>query len=226
MREKLCRTLRYISQKVWDWMGDSQYFGFYQTSQQNIIRGLGFGEETITDLVLLEITKRQPYDVITVKYGRTYEAHEGADWEWWILSTSGIIGLRFQAKRVHFSTSGYEYTHLDYKQKNNQYQVDILIQRAQRLRLVPLYIFYNFWDLDYPFYKYISHLNNFKCCRVYSRRNLGITIASAVRIKNLIDKGKKRLSDVLSISYPIYALGCCNFSDLSESIFKFIDKLF
>ena len=139
MRDRLCRTLRYISQKVWDWMSDSQYFGFYQTSQQNINRGLGFGEETITDLVLLEISKRQPYDVITVKYGKNYEAYEGADWEWWILSRSGIIGLRFQAKKLHFSANGYEYTHLDYRQKsNNQYQVDILIHRAKKIGLIPL----------------------------------------------------------------------------------------
>jgi len=187
---------------------------------------VGLGEEAITDLLLVEISKRQPYDIITIKFSKNYEAQEGADWEWWILSRSGIIGLRFQAKRVHLVRGSYEYTHLDYL-SGNKHQVDILIDHSQNLGMVPLYIFYNFWDLDFPFYRFINpSINNLGCCRLYSRRNLGIAIASAFDVKDLVKQNppKKSLSDVLPVSWPIYCLTCCNFSDLSESVSKFISR--
>lgn len=229
MRDRLCRTFRYISQKVWDWLIDSQYYGLYQTSRSNISRGIGMGEETITDLVLLEISKRQPSDVITVKFGRNYEFQEGADWEWWFLSKSGIIGLRLQAKRIHSFNGLYEYTHLDYR-SGNSFQVDVLINNAQRKELTPLYILYNFWDLDFSFYNFINHgLRNLACCKVYSRssrRNFGITIASAFAIRDLVHQNPpgKKLLDILPVSWPIYCLTCCGFSDLSESVSSFLNE--
>ncbi len=184
MRERLCRTFKHISFKVWNILGDSQYYGYYQISHQNITRGLGLCEETISDLILLELSKRHPYDVISIKFNKRYEAQEGADWEWWILSQSGIVGLRLQAKRLHVSGNSYEYKYLDYRQRStNKYQVDILIQRAQNMRMIPLYMFFNWWDIHYKHYRYMNN-NIPSCCKVYTRRNLGITIASAIHIRN------------------------------------------
>ena len=65
MREKLCKTFKYISGYVWDLLRDSQYYGFYQTSLTNINRGLGLNEETISDLIFLKAIQRQPYDIIS-----------------------------------------------------------------------------------------------------------------------------------------------------------------
>jgi len=224
MREKLCKTFRYISTNVWNLLGNSQYYGFYQTSRLTINRGLGFSEETISDLILLKISERQPYDIISVKFGRNYEAQEGADWEWWVLSRSGIIGLRLQTKRLHINGNTYEYTHLDYRRRtDNQYQVDILVQQAQSQGMTPLYMFFNWWDLNYSFRNYINP-NIPKCCRVSSSRNLGITIASAMEIRNAVHNNQKSLSDILPISYLISCLACCQYSDLAESISKFLNK--
>ena len=221
MREKLCNTFSYISGYVWNLLRDSQYYGLYQTSRNNISRGLGLSEETISDLILLKISKKQPYDIITVKFGKNYERQEGADWEWWVLSQSGIIGLRLQAKRIHFNNNSYEYTHLDYRRRNsNQYQADILIQQAQNRGMIPIYMFFNWWDLAYPFRRYINR-NIPQCCRVYSYRKLGTTIASGWIIRNAVYNNQKSLSDILPLSYPIHCLFCCQYSDLTESISKF-----
>ncbi len=39
---------------------------------------------------------------------------------------------------------------------------------------------------------------------------------------NLVYSGKKALSDVLPLSYPLYCLACCSYSDLSKSILTFL----
>jgi len=57
-------------------------------------------------------------------------------------------------------------------------------------------MFFNWWDLAYPFRRYINrHIS--QCCRVYSYRELGITIASGWIIKNAISNNQKSLSDIL-----------------------------
>jgi len=222
MREKLCKTFKYISGYVWDLLRDSQYYGFYQTSLTNINRGLGLKEETISDLILLKVIQRQPYDIISIKFGKNYEAQEGADWEWWFLSRSGIIGLRLQAKRIHINRGIIEYSHLDY-QKQGNYQVDILLQQAQSKGMIPLYIFYNWWDLNFPFRDYVNSIIPF-CCKVYSSRNLEVTIASAIEVGKAVHSSKKSLSDILPISYPISCLFCCQYSDLTKSLHVFLNR--
>ena len=247
MKDKICRTFKHISGKVWNLLDDSGYYGLYKTSASNISRGLGLGEETITDLALLEISKRQPLDIITVKFGKYREAQEGADWEWWFLSQSGIIGMRIQAKRIHFVNGEYEYTYLDYKRSENEYQVDVLLENAQKRRVVPLYAFYNYWDIDFPFKNYLNPvLTSLKCCKVESPKKLGITIVSAFDIRILVchtdfDNSikfesnlntrakksigpKKKLSDVLPRSFPIHCLTCCSSSDLKKSVSRFLNK--
>ncbi|AIG99026.1 MULTISPECIES: DUF6615 family protein [Archaeoglobus] len=222
MREKFCKAFKNLSTYVWNLIMDSQYYGLYWTSNTNISRGLGFGEESISDGVILKIAKNLPLDIISIKFGKTLEAQEGADWEWWILSGSGVVGLRLQAKRVHIRRGVPEYTYLDYR-SNNSYQVDTLIQRAITRGLFPLYIFYNWWDLDFQYKNYINP-NIPKCCRVNSSSALGITIASAWEIRNLVNNNRKSLPDVLPVSYPLSCLFCCTFSDISESVYKFIKK--
>jgi hypothetical protein len=220
MRSRLCRSFRNLSAYIWDLFIDSAYNGFYQTSNTNIRRGIGLSENTITELLLLKISKYQPHDFITVKIcSSSYESKVGADWEWWFLSRSGCIGLRIQAKRLFYNNSDYEYSHLDHK-TNSVYQVDTLINNAKCLRIAPLYAFYNYWQDDFL---YNLHLNpalaGIRCCRIRTCKNLGISIAPAYKIRNLIKNiNTKKLVDVLPISWPIYSLTCCNFSDLSTSI--------
>lgn len=223
MRERLCSTFRYISGKVWRLLGDSNYYGLYCTSRR-LKQGLGWSEETLTDIVLLEISRRHPYEVYTLKFNKQVEAQEGADWEWIILSESGILRLRFQAKRIHIERDIYEYSTLNYK-KNGQYQVDILIDRASRTGAIPLYIFYNVWDIDFEYKNFVGHLSLIpSCCRYYSKTNFGITIASAFEVRKLVTQNpsQKSLSSVLSVSWPLHCLACCRFSDLSKSIYNFI----
>jgi hypothetical protein len=186
-------------------------------------RGLGWSEETITDTLLLEISKRHPYDVYTVKFNKRIEAQEGADWEWVILSKSGILRLRFQAKKLHIVGNAYEYSTLDYKIRGSKPQVEALIERAENTGAFPLYMFYNIWDIDFIYSNLVRHVDSVNCCRRW-RGDFGVTIASAYEIERLLSQNppQKTLSSVLRVSWPLNCLGCCRFSDLSESIYKFI----
>jgi len=223
MREKLCTTFRLISIDVWNLLRDSLYYGYYETSS-SIRRGLGFSEETISDLMLLKLSKRQPYDIITIKFAKSLEALEGADWEWWILSNNCITGLRLQAKKLHVRGNIYEYTYLDYRRRtDNIEQIDILINNSQSTGMAPLYMFYNWWDVDYPFRNYLNP-NIPNCCKISSSKQLGITIASAWEIKEKVHRNQKSLSDILRISYPISCLVCCKYSNLAESVYKFLNE--
>jgi len=228
MRERLCNTFRKVTSEVWNLLADSQYYGLYKTSPNNVTAGLGFGEETITDTLLLSIYRKNPLDFYTIKIGKNYESQEGADWEWWIMSASGIIGLRLQAKRIHYINNVYSYPHLGYRISNsNNLQVDTLITRANQMGVAPLYILYNHWDINFP---YKSYLNNesqrLEFSKIHTKKNLSLTIASAPKIKSLVVKNppQNRLTDVLPISWPIYSLVCCSFSDISESVKAFLEK--
>jgi len=227
LRSRLCRNFKKLPKKVWDTLSESNYYGYHRPSVGNIVRGIGFGEETITDILLLEAVKNNPYEILTFKSGRLYEGAAGSDWEWWIISKSGILGLSFQAKRLHFMNGNYIYDSLDYKPRSSRLrQVDMLINNALRLGNIPLYVFYNYWDFDYR--NYINpDITDLTCCRVRSEKDLGVTIATAWDIHSLVHltPSKKSLYDVLPVSYPIYSLTCCSFSDLTESISNFLTEI-
>ena len=219
MRERFCKVFRSLSYKVWNMMSESQYYGFHR-SRGNFSRGLNIGEDTITDFVLMEVCKKLPHEVIAFKFSKRFEAEEGVDWEWWILSASGILGIRLQAKKLHFINGTYIYEHLDYR-RNNQYQVDKLIQYATKEGLMPLYIFYNWWDRGTGLDNLVNYTYG---CRIYSPAMQGITIADAISIEQRVKQSKKEAKDVLSVSWPIHCLFCKYYSDLSESISGFLKE--
>src|ERR1700674_228364 len=71
--------------------------------------GIQLGEESLTDLNLLNIQICHPSEVRTKKFSRNTEGKvTGADWEWWFGSPSGWLGLRIQAKKLNNLSSQYD----------------------------------------------------------------------------------------------------------------------
>lgn len=169
---------------------------------QNGIRSrIELGEETITDINLLEIQIRHPNEVRTAKFNRIIEGKiTGADWEWWLGSKSGWIGLRIQAKKLN--SHSLEYDSLDHSTKNGR-QVDLLIQDATNKGLIPMYCFYNYWDTH--------RLSPQWNCGTYSPSTelLGCTISSAKHIRSLIDYNDKSLKSVSQNALPWNCVVCC-----------------
>ena len=61
---------------------------------------VSYGEETITETNLLEITRRHPRLVDIRTFPKQVEATNGADWEWHIIGSMRTLRMRVQAKRL------------------------------------------------------------------------------------------------------------------------------
>ena len=70
---------------------------FYKISQ---------GEETITDLNLLELARANCPEVKVIKTAKNKEKYQGTDWEWWIGNKRlGWLRYAVQAKKINLNTS-------------------------------------------------------------------------------------------------------------------------
>ena len=119
--------------------------------------GIAFGEETFTDLLLLDLilSAKQRTQIIQTK--KSAEAVQGTDWEWWIGSDSlGWIPYAIQAKRI--AKKGTNYTSLTHR-VNGTPQIDLLERYAASQQSYPIYCFYNsvpsidvtkFWHCGLP----------------------------------------------------------------------------
>lgn len=127
-----------------------------------------FGEETITDLLLLELAKKRNYNLRIIQTPKDKEKDKGTDWEWFIGSpTYGWVRFAIQAKKIKLSTKNGDYG-LGHKVGLNR-QVDILQTYASANNAIPLYTFYNYYDS-------IDPSNHWHCNLPFDEPLLGWTI--------------------------------------------------
>lgn len=102
---------------------------------------ISYGEETITEMNLLEIRRRHPEKVTLLTFSKSQESkNTGADWEWHIIGKIYTLKMRVQAKRVH-KAGGIG----NLKQMGKgaaKPQIDLLIEDAKANGLFPAYCFY------------------------------------------------------------------------------------
>lgn len=207
--DRLCSSFAKESSKVWTLLRKARL------ANQTI------GEETVTDLLLLELTRKHLSEITTFKFNKHQEGKNGADWEWWFTGPSNNwFGFRFQAKVINLRT--YTFDHLHYRKSNPPiYQSDILIRNAlqNEVPLVPIYCLYSNWD--------IQHLPKprFQVNSKPSIRNFGCSILTAYSVQNLRLRGDLRnLGSLLRQVYPLHCLVCCFGSttgDLTERVWQF-----
>ncbi|MCJ8287627.1 DUF6615 family protein [Halomonas sp.] len=166
-------------------------------------RKLGFqlGEESITDLLILNIKKLGGAKLIVESFTRHKESLNGADWEWWLTGPSGKwLGMRIQAKILKLDTEKYE--HLHHKNRNGQ-QVDLLVQDAVNNNTIPAYCMYTNWDTK----KYDTPWR----CRTHktSVRHYGTALLSAKKVKAYQATNETRLSHIINDLKPMHCLFCC-----------------
>lgn len=101
-------------------------------------------EESITDWLLFELSKRYR----CLKY-YTFTRHEemsnGADWEWWVLTTHFAYRFRVQAKKLKAKIDNY--SSVCYS-NNNGLQIDLLLEASDHDAAFPLYMFYSAGEQD------------------------------------------------------------------------------
>jgi hypothetical protein len=91
--EKACELLQELASKTWSQIGSGERVG------------IKIGEESLTDLLLLELANRFPHPTKVKKWSRREEGRRtGADWDWWFTDRKfrTCVGLRIQAKRIDY----------------------------------------------------------------------------------------------------------------------------
>jgi hypothetical protein len=146
------------------------------------------GEETITDLNLLEIAMSQYSGVKVIKTAKYDEKNQGADWEWWIGNSSiGYLRYAVQAKKI--DKKFIHYKSLGHKVESER-QIHILERYARNNGAIPLYCFYN--------YSKNTDLSPYWHCNLPpDDKQLGCTVTPLENVKEALDQRGKRTFDYL-----------------------------
>jgi len=162
-------------------------------------------EETFTDLNILELKDRHPFEIYSKTFSKRREGVNGADWEWWLTNSSRSLwlGLRVQAKVLHLATD--DFPHLHYQSgKPKTYQLDKLRVEAARDGLVPLYCFYTHGESD-------KKAPGLPCGSFpYAPESYGCALTSLEHVASLQAAGELHdLASVMSAAVPWHCLICC-----------------
>lgn len=191
----ICDTFRSRAFWTWDTLGLARH------------ANCQLGEETLTDMNLLELRIRHPLEVLVKTFTKNQEGNNGADWEWWLTGTSGKwLGFRIQAKVLDLQTEKFEHLHYKAKKPVN-YQCEILIKSALAgsTKLIPIYCLYinsstlllqrNHW----PCNSFPPAAESFGCSL------LSPFVVRALRTPSI----RNSLSDVMPSLLPWHCLVCC-----------------
>ena len=143
-------------------------------------RSVRFGEETITDLLMLDLNRLGPAKALFTPTSKPVEAIQGTDFECWVGSDdAGWLRFAIQAKKLDLATSRYKELGRSVKSQQKR-QIDILESFAQANRAAPLYCLYNFSKSADP------QIHG-KCCQgSFSVDQLGCTITASSTIQDVL----------------------------------------
>lgn len=113
------------------------------------LRALSFGEETITETILMDLAVAFPGRLEIVQFSKNQEGKRGADWAWAFRDATGTKNLPMlvQAKLLDRHDRAYpEIARFVGKKLPAVRQIDRLIATAARYRWPALYAFYNHLD--------------------------------------------------------------------------------
>lgn len=139
-----------------------------------------FGEETISDILLLELAKLRNYNLRIIQTPKDKEKFKGTDWELFIGSQSyGWIRFAIQAKKAHPKSKKGDYNCLKHSVGTEE-QIDILKRFSKANNAVPLYCFYN----HYP---KANESDHWHCKKKFEQKLLGWTITSIKNVETAIN---------------------------------------
>ena len=118
-------------------LGDATSHNLEFSHQPGVL--VSYGEETITEINLLEIRRRHPTRTVLQAFSKHQEARNGADWEWHIVGRRRTLKMRVQAKRVQRNDVLKIKHAID---STGKQQRDVLVDHAQADALKPVYCIY------------------------------------------------------------------------------------
>ena len=138
-----------------------------------------FGEETITDLLLLDLKRLNKTQSQIIQTPKSKEKSLGTDWEWWIGSPRiGWLRYAVQAKKMNLKTSRYD--GLSHKVGVIK-QIDLLDRYASNNNAIPMYCFYNYS-------RNLATKQAWQCCSVFQQDQLSCTVAPSNIVRKAINQ--------------------------------------
>lgn len=137
-----------------------------------------FGEETITDLLLLDLKRQGPGGSRVIQTPKHNEKHTGTDWEWWI-GTPRIGWLRFAVQAKKMNLKNYRYDSLSHK-VGGTLQIDLLERYATSNDAIPIYCLYNYIPT-------VRKSKSWQCCKQFEVEQLACTITPSHVVKKAIN---------------------------------------
>lgn len=207
----VCNTFRELSFRTWTHLGRARHIEHQ------------LGEETLTDLNVLELKARHPDEIFTKTFTKPQEGVNGADWEWWFTDPrmKQWLGFRVQAKVLNLASERFE--HLHYR-KGKTYQSAKLKRKASEEGLIPLYCIYSHWadGFDVPGWP----------CGTFGPviESFGCALLSAKHVDALRKQShESSLGAVVEKSVPWHCLVCCagyGGSNLPERAWEYSQAVF
>ena len=150
--------------------------------------GLGFGEESVTETILLELAESFPGQVLIVPFNKVQEGSVGADWAWAFMSADGchVYPMLVQAKVLDLKDQNYpEIKRHIGKTSPRVRQIDRLIRTSAALG----------WPAVYAFYNHLNDASRIPSeCRSLAMSGLprfapawGISVADANLVRSALD---------------------------------------
>lgn len=179
----------------------SLYISNWMTRQPHV------KEESLTDWLLFEISQNNPC-IYYQAFSRHEEATNGADWEWWILTsdspqnTYSFNAYRFlvQAKKLLDNTRD-NYPGLSYANKSGL-QIDLLTQKARNYNAFPLYMYYSTAEPDIKEQLNNLHFIDKSTLDWCASCQNGCFLSSAYDVyKLLFSSGRRKLFDTNLVNY-------------------------
>ena len=152
---------------------------WYRLARAHLL-GARLGEETLTDLLVLEMLQFQNSNAFSIYHPtKREESWCGADLLVWIRRRNGLSRfLAIQAKKLY--PNGH-YKALNYHASTGIRQIDLLNTFAHQYRAIPLYLLYNFNHCD------SADLNRYwHCCKALEVEQLGCTLVPSWKIDHAI----------------------------------------
>ena len=172
--------------------------------------GARLGEETLTDLLVLEMLHSQKSNAFRVVHPTRHdESRWGADLLVWIRRNNGLSRfLAIQAKKLYPDGN---YKTLNYHVRPGVRQIDLLNAFALKYHAIPLYLLYNHFDsgmlADY-----------WHCCKQFDIEQLGCTLVPSWKIEFAIRphrRGRRRFTEIHATA-PSRPWRCAFDCDLPE----------
>ena len=178
-------TIEGLSKDVWERLRDVTAFP--------PTRFVRFGEGTITDILMLDLNRRNFTMALFTQTPKPLEAISGTDFEWWLGSdATGWLRFAVQSKKLDLRSQRYANLKHDV---NGVLQLDCLEQYAASNQATPLYCLYNYSD-------HVDPMKHWHCCqRCFQAEELGCTITPSANIRNSLQNRGMRDFDSVH-TYP------------------------